>query len=194
MLMRMKLTQECSDEIISVDGQGQDSIEDFARLAKKDVYSMFKSLTRPGGINAAGQPNRGFKVSAAAHGNVTNMCYYLRHMTIRVNRPNTGYLQVTLDNIFKMKSQRQLEEAHVDPTTHPVADFKDLPKTKETIEEYLRAFCGVEKSSLGYVTRDDLFPPDTADDPVWGTAGSRYDNIDDEMIARMKIIDLDVPG
>ncbi len=194
MLMRMKLTQECSDEIISVDGQGQDSIEDFARLAEKDVYSMFKSLTRPGGINAVGQPNRGFKVSAVAQGNVTNMCYYLRHMTIRVNRPNTGYLQVTLDNIFKMKSQRQLEEAHVDPTTHPVADFKDLPKTKETIEEYLRAFRGVEKSSLGYVTRDNLFPPDTADDPVWSAAGSRYDNIDDEMIARMKIIDLDVPG
>ena len=194
MLMRMKLTQECAEEILAVDGQGQDSIEDFARLGEKDVSAMFKSLTRPGGVNAGGQPNRGFKVSAAAQGNVTNMCYYLRHMTIRVNRPTTSYPQVTLLSVFRMKSQFQLEEAHKDPTTHPVADFKDLPKTKETIEEHLRAFRGVEKSSLGYVTRDDLFPPATAIDPEWGELGSRYDNIDDELIARMRIIDLDVPN
>ena len=129
MLMRMKLTQECAEEILAVDGQGQDSIEDFARLGEKDVSAMFKSLTRPGGVNAGGQPNRGFKVSAAAQGNVANMCYYLRHMTIRVNRPTTSYPQVTLLSVFRMKSQLQLEEAHKDPTTHPVADFKDLHKT-----------------------------------------------------------------
>ena len=52
MLMRMKMTQECANEVISVDGQGQDSIKDFACLNEKDVYSMFKSLTRPGGLNA----------------------------------------------------------------------------------------------------------------------------------------------
>ncbi len=85
MLMRMNLTQECADEVIAVDGQGQDTIEDFARMNDKDVYSMFKSLTRPGGVNAAGQPNRGFKVSAAAQGNVTIMCYFLHHMTVCVN-------------------------------------------------------------------------------------------------------------
>ena len=71
MLMRMKMTQECADKVISVDGQGQDSIDDFARLNEKDVYSMFKLLTHPGGLHAiTGAPNRGFKVSAAAQGNV----------------------------------------------------------------------------------------------------------------------------
>jgi len=72
MLMRMKMTQECADKVISVDGQGQDSIEDFARLNEKYVYSIFKSLTCPGGLNAiTGAPNRGFKVLAEAQGNVT---------------------------------------------------------------------------------------------------------------------------
>ena len=32
MLMRMKMMQECANEVISVDGQRQDSIEDFACL------------------------------------------------------------------------------------------------------------------------------------------------------------------
>ena len=45
MLMRMNLMQECADEVIAVDGQGQDTIEDFARMNNKDVYSMFKLLT-----------------------------------------------------------------------------------------------------------------------------------------------------
>ena len=63
MLMQMKMTQECTDEVIAVDGQGQDSIEDFTRLSDKDVYLMFKLLTRPGGLNTiTGAPNRGLKV------------------------------------------------------------------------------------------------------------------------------------
>ena len=77
-LMRMKMTQECADKVISVDRQGQDSIEDFACLNKKDVYLMFKPLTCPGGLNTiTGVPNRGFKVSAATQGSVTGMCYLL---------------------------------------------------------------------------------------------------------------------
>ena len=105
MLMRMKMTQECADKVISVDGQGQDSIEDFARLSDKDVYLMFKSLTCPGGLNAiTGAPNRGFKVSVVAQGNVTGMCYYLHHMTVRVNCPTTNYPQATLDLVFSLKS------------------------------------------------------------------------------------------
>ena len=51
MLMRMKMTQECAAKVVSVDGQGQYSIEDFSRLSDKDLYSMFKSLTCPGGLN-----------------------------------------------------------------------------------------------------------------------------------------------
>ena len=63
MLMRMKMTQECADEVIAVDGQGQDSIEDFTCLSDKDVYLMFKLLTCPGGLNTiTGAPNRGLKV------------------------------------------------------------------------------------------------------------------------------------
>jgi hypothetical protein len=43
MLMRMKMTQECAVKVIAVDGQGQDSIEDFALLSDKDVSSMYAS-------------------------------------------------------------------------------------------------------------------------------------------------------
>ena len=107
------------------------------------------------------------------------MCYYLHHMTVRVNLATTNYTQVTLDSIFSLKSQTQLEEGHKDPPTQPTADFKDLPKNKETIEEYIWAFGGVEKSSLGYVIQEEIFPPAAITDPVWGATGSRYDSIDD---------------
>ena len=120
------------------------------------------------------------------------MCYYLHHMTVRVNCPATNYPQVTLDSVFSLKSQTQLEEGHKDPLTLPTANFKDLPKTKETIEEYIRAFCGVEKSSLGYVICENIFLPAVITDPVRGTAGIRYDSIDDKLIARMRIIGADL--
>ena len=99
---------------------------------------------------------------------------------------------MTLDLIFSLKSQTQLEEGHKDPPTLPTANCKDLPKTKETIEEYIRAFRGVEKSSLGYVIHEDIFPPAAITNPVWGTAGSRYDSIDNKLIARMRIINADL--
>ena len=51
----------------------------------------------------------------------------------------------------------------------------------------------VEKSSLGYVIREDMiFRPAAIIDPAWGTVGSRYDSIDDKLIARMRIIDTDL--
>jgi hypothetical protein len=50
----------------------------------------------------------------------------------------------------------------------------------------------VEKSSLGYVIREDIFRPAAIIDSAWDTAGSRYDSINDKMIARMRIIDADL--
>ena len=86
MLMRMKMTQECADKVIAVDGQGQDSVEDCDRLRDKDVSSMFKLSNCLGVLNAiTGAPNRGFKVLAGTQRNFTGMCYYLHHMTVRVN-------------------------------------------------------------------------------------------------------------
>ena len=94
--------------------------------------------------------------------------------------------------VFYLKSQTQLEEGHKDPPTLPTAIFKDLPKTKETIEEYIWAFHRVEKSSLGYVIRESIFQPAAITDLEWGAAGSRYDFINDEMIVWMRIIEADL--
>jgi hypothetical protein len=86
-------------------------------------------LTLPGGLNEiTGAPNRGFKVSAEAQGNVLDMCYYLHHMTVRVNRPATNYPQVTLDSVFSLKSQTQLEEGHKDPLTPAYSQLQGLTK------------------------------------------------------------------
>ena len=106
--------------------------------------------------------------------------------------PHNELPAVTLESVFSLKSQTQLEEGHKDPLTLPIADFKDLPKTKETIEEYIWDFCGVEKTSLGYVICEDIFPPAAITDPVWGTAGSRYDSINNKLIAWMRIINADL--
>ena len=62
-----------------------------------------------------------------------------------------------------------------DTTPNHYAAFKGLPKTKETIEEYIWAFCGLENSSLGYIIREDIFLPAAIINPVWGTVRSRYD-------------------
>ena len=99
----------------------------------------------------------GFKVSAAAQGSVMGMCYYLHHMITCVNRPTTNHPQVTLASVFSLNSQTQLEEGHKGPLTLPTANFKDLPKTKETIEEYIWEFRGVEKSFLGYIIRENIY-------------------------------------
>ncbi len=164
------------------------SIEDFAQMDKDGIVLMFRSMNRPGGLNANGDRNPGLKVSAQAQINFADMCYFLEHQTNRVDRVAT-HAMVTLVAVRKLKTQRQQEDAHENPTVIPVVDFKNWPKAMESLAQYIRGHRGVLKGPLSYVTRRDLFPMNAVTDPGYNTAGSKYNDHDDEIIAWQRIVD-----
>ena len=93
--------------------------------------------------------------------------------------------------IKRLKAQQLLERNHKDPTNVPTIDFRNWPKTMDSLEQWVTGHCGVNDSSLGYVIRKppDLFPPTAADDPKMGAAGSIYMSHEDEVVARHRIDD-----
>ena len=58
----------------------------------------------------------------------------------------------------------------------------------ESVENYIRGHTGVDKTPLSYAIRVDLLPPRAADDPTFGALDSVYHSIDDEIIARHRIV------
>ena len=60
----------------------------------------------------------------------------------------------------------------------------------DSIEQWIKGHCGVDGSSLGYVTRKsiNLFPEAAATDPAMGDADSTYMSHNDDVIARHRII------
>ena len=188
MLQRMGLTLEAASEITSAQGQGLITLDDFAQMDKDGIKMLFYSLARPGGTDAAGNRNPGTKVSAQAQINFGLMCYYIAHRSLRVDR-NVTFAAVTLVAVKKMKPQQQLEANVKDPTTAPTVDFKNWPKTMENLEQYFRQHRGVDGGPLNYCIRRDLFPEAAAGDPTYNTADSKYNNHDDEIIGRHRIVD-----
>ena len=190
MLQRMRLSAEAAAEITSATGQAILAIADFAEMDKDGVDMVFRQLARPGGVDAAGVRNPGIKISAIGQQTFGLMCYYVKHRVNRVDRGVT-FANISLAAVKKMKTQELLEKGHKDPIIVPAIDFKNWPKTMDSIEHWIRGHRGVDGSSLGYVIRksDNLFPPTAADDPTMGAADSVYMSHDDEVVARHRIID-----
>ena len=187
MLKRIGLTDDAAREVVADTGQGLSTIEDFAQMDKDDIQAMFKLMSRHGGAGAG----IGVKVSAVAQSNFKDMCYLLSHRLNRIDR-TTIHTDVQLAIVKKMKFQRQQEQGHVNPTVPPKLDTKNWPKTMESLEIYIKGHRAGEKGPLSYVVRKELFPPAAAVDPGFGDIGTKYNNHDDEMIARQRIIDASV--
>jgi hypothetical protein len=101
------------------------------------------------------------------------------------------FASVTLAAIKRLKAQQQLEKNHKDPTIVPTIEFKNWPKTMDSLEQWVKGHRGVDDSLLGYVIRkpENLFPPAAADDPPMGAADSTYMSHDKEVVARHWIVD-----
>ena len=87
-----------------------------------------------------------------------------------------------------MYHQRDMEEAQKDPEVVLPVNPRDWPKTLETMEEYIRLFCGVDGQPLRYGLMDDLIDPVAANDPTYRNNGIEYFTHDEEMIARGSIL------
>ena len=78
MLSWMNLTDEAGCLIISNDGQGLITIDDFSQLNEKFLDGLCQVLQRPGG-NIEGVSNPGVSVSAIAKENLQGIIYYIKH-------------------------------------------------------------------------------------------------------------------
>ena len=70
-----------------------------------------------------------------------------------------------------MYHQRDMEESHKEPKVVPTVGTRDRPKTLETVEEYIRGFCVVDRQPLSYGLRDDLIALVGASDTTYRANG-----------------------
>ena len=185
MLSIMKLANESVGVVIANDGQGIVTIDDFAQLDKESVEGLYRVLQRPGGT-AGGVSNTGVAVLAMAEANLQGIIYYIKKFK-RIGCTCT-ITDVDLSKVHTMYHQRNMEKYHKDPEVVPTFNSSDWPNTLETVEKYIREFCGVDGKPLRYGLRDDLIAPVAANDPTYRDNGSKYFTNDEEMIARGLII------
>ena len=201
-LGRLGFSNEAANYITSdQNGQGMNSLAEFAVLTDDEVKNLCKVVRRPGGMmqnpNAAAPPgadaaaaaaaaaqpaqipNPGLAVTLRAENNLKLACYFLRYKE-RTSRAVTADM-ITLASVRELRPYREWEENHKDVEA-PEINAKDWPRTIEAIEEYLRGCLGVQKTPLVYVIHDDIAVP--AVDPAGG-----YPSRQDELIARAPIQD-----
>ena len=92
------------------------------------------------------------------------MIYYIKHLK-SIGRTCT-HVDFELSKVRVVYHQQDMEEAHKDPEVVPTVNPRDWPKTLETVEEYIRRFCGVGGQPLSYGLRYDFIAPVAASDPT----------------------------
>ena len=173
-----------------INQQNVSTLEDIRDLDESRCSNLCKNLRRPGGTipNPAAQganaapgapanvPNPGIAVPESAEFNLQLAVYFLRHKR-QVSRP-VLIGDVTLPTIRALRTTRDAEAKHQNPTVVPKIDPKDWPKTIEGIQDYLRHYLGSTGIPLGYVTQaQEHVLPAQLDNTT-------YHSIRDEMVAR----------
>jgi hypothetical protein len=150
-------------------------IDELKMLKDNDVIKLCKALRRPGGMvpNPAGRgnpiPNPVINVPQRAVKNLKMAAYYSCH-----HPPG-----ITLANVRTMRALKDHELAHEQPKELPTFKEKDMVRTMDAINSYLRSYLGKKKIPLAYVTREDKNVVPSVDDPA-----INYMTVEDEMIAR----------
>jgi hypothetical protein len=88
-----------------------------------------------------------------------------------------------------MKPQMLQESTAKDPTVVPTINFKNWPRTMDLLKNYIQGHMGVDKTPFSYAICTKLFPTRAADDSIFGAVVSVYNSIDEEIIARHRIVD-----
>ena len=180
--VRLGFTNAAAHSI--TDEQQIDTVTELGLLLDDDVKRLCKVVRRPGGTipNPVGDepqlvPDPGVPVSMRAETNLKLAAYWVRHQG-RISREPIA-VNITLENVRKLRELRDLEKDYEAPTDTPKIDDKDWTKTLEGLAEYLRACPGETKIPLSYVIRKGrAVPPEQQDPPA------NYHDSFDEMINR----------
>ena len=180
--------------MLTVD-QGIDHIDDLKSLDADEIETLLKLLRRPGGTitnpNAAnpGQPAHitapGILVSMRAATHLKLAIYYCRHMK-RTSRPLKS-VGITCPTIKKLKSLRDKEDSHSEPTKNPIIDPKNWSKTLEAVQEWISLHLGINKAPFSYVTRVEIDPQPHTGNVAYELPDFVYLSPQEEMIARSPI-------
>ena len=166
------------------DDQQIDTVTELGLLTDDDVETLCKVIRRPGGTipNPVADepqlvPDPGIPVSMRAENNLKLAGYWVRHQR-RISREATA-VNITLDNVRKLRELRDLEKEYEAPDDVPKIDEKDWTKTLEGLSEHLRACPGETKIPLSYVIRKTREVLPELQDP-----STNYVDVFDEMVAR----------
>jgi hypothetical protein len=91
---------------------------------------------------------------------------------------------ITLANVRTMRPLKDHEKAHEQPEEAPTLNEKDMVRTFDAIDSYLRSYLGEKKVPLAYVTREVAEVTAETDDPA-----TNYATVEDEMISRSPHVD-----
>jgi hypothetical protein len=182
MLQRMSLCLEAASEVTAVTWQNLSNSEDFLQLEDKDIDTLCRMIRWPGGINAAGNVNHGISILAIAEANMKRMIYQLRHV-VHCSWPIV-WADITLVSMHRLAAQAEMEASHKDPVSLPIMVPKNRPKNFEAIDEFFRAYRGIQGHPAKYVYRTELLPAAAGLNPAAGVVGSAYFTQDDKLIVR----------
>jgi hypothetical protein len=164
---------------------GINYLDEIAYLDRTDdVDTTIKGVTNPGGMVTTGtvitgvtSRNNGISVSIRALANLKLCVYYLEHMERVQRQPVANAINLVL--VCSYRGQQCHEVGLKKTSEKPVINYKDWPRTLETIREYLASQYGVTGATLGYVVRPDIEVKPEAEDPDEG-----YETVDQEMTSR----------
>ena len=169
--------------LVITDAQGIYCMEELDILTDGDIDILCKVIRIPGGINTiTNVTNLGIKVSLRAENNLKLASFFLKH------KINTGRVaiatNITLDNVRLFCEINKSKNEHKYPVVSPVIDANNLPKTMESLEEYLRGNIGVKGVLIYYVVRSEEAVAPILDEPETTLLSA-----EDEMVARVPILD-----
>jgi hypothetical protein len=165
---------------------GIDSLDEIAYLdGIEDVYTMIKGVTNPGGtvMKVSGATrvtsrNNGIPFSIRAVASLKLCVYYLKHMEMVQRQPIVNTINLVL--VHSYRDQQRHEAGFNKTTEEPEINDKYWPIILEKIKEYLAYQYGVTGATLDYVVRPDIAVKPEAEEPA-----ENYENVDQEMTARV---------
>ena len=101
--------------------------------------------------------------------NLQEMIYYIKNF--KSIGCTCTHADIELSKVHAMYHQWEMEKNHNNPDVAPTVNPRDCTNTLETVEEYIRVFCGVYRQPLSYGLRDDLVAPVAAYDPMYRANG-----------------------
>ena len=165
----------CSNEAATaiVDAEGYDSLEDFRIASDEDLDNLMTNVRRPGGTvtndNDEEVRNPGQSISSKAELNIRLLSFYLQ---VQENCDTAVAFANLDDNGIRdmranFKTLMLQEDKYKEPdvfTSEEVMNFKDMPKTMDTLRDHLSNFRGVTGIPLDYVVRPEVAPADEPED------------------------------